>query len=372
MRITTRLFMALLMTTPIPQIAEAREQPLYIGTGQAGAGIYASTLDLETGKFSTPREVGEAPRPGFLALHPELPILYSVTKESGTPSGGVRAFRIDHETQNLSPLGMQSSGDENATHLVVDPNGRAIVVANYGGGSTSAIPLTNTGELKPLTALAKHEGSSVNKQRQGEPHAHGVALDAAGKFACVADLGTDEVIVYRIVDGLKLERVSAWNAKPGAGPRHVALHTNGRWLYCINELDSTMSVLSFDDQAGTLAEIQTVSTLPAEYDQPSFTAEVVVHPSGKFVYGSNRGHDSTAAFAIDQETGKLSLIEIEPTQGGHPRFIGIEPSGKYLIAANRDANNLVSFAIDPQTGTLEPTGHQIESPKPICVVFPTE
>ncbi len=372
MRFPTRLFMTLLMMTPIPQTTDAGEQLLYIGTSQADAGIYASTLDLETGKFSAPHEVGDAPRPGFLALHPELPILYSVTKESSTPSGGVRAFRFDRETQQLSPLGIQSSGDENATHLVVDPHGRCIVVANYGGGSTSLLPLADSGELKPLTSLAKHKGSSVNKQRQGEPHAHGVALDAAGSFACVADLGTDEVIVYQIGDGLKLERVSAWKAKPGAGPRHVALHANGRWLYCINELDSTMSVLSFDDQAGTLEEVQTISTLPADYDQPSFTAEVVIHPSGKFVYGSNRGHDSTAAFAIDQETGKLSLIEVEPTQGGHPRHIGIEPSGKYLIAANRDANNLVSFAIDPQTGALEPTGHQVESPKPICVVFPTE
>lgn len=367
---TNRLIWAFLLMTSLSQPTAATQQTLYIGTSEPGAGIYASTLDLETGAFTTPREVGQAPRPGFLALHPQLPMLYTVAREQGQPSGGIRALQINSATLELTPSSQQSSGDENATHLIVDPKGRAIIVANYGGGSTSILPLTEAGELLPLTSLIKHEGSSVHPHRQGEPHAHGVAMDVAGKFACVADLGTDEVIVYRVTDEQKLERHSAWKANPGAGPRHLALHENGKWMYCINELDSTMVALAFDDQAGTLSELQTVSTLPSDFDQPSSTAEVVIHPSGKYLYGSNRGHDSTAAFAIDQQTGKLTLIEIEPTQGGHPRFIGIEPSGKYLIAANRDADNLVSFAIDPDTGALAPTGHQAETPKPICVVFP--
>ena len=365
-----RLLWTFLLMASLTQTTTAEKQTLYIGTSEAGAGISASTLDLETGAFTTPKEVGHAPRPGFLALHPKLPMLYTVAREEGQPSGGIRAFQIDSETHDLTPNSQESSGDENATHLVVDPLGRAVVVANYGGGSSSILPLNDTGELKPLTSLIKHEGSSVNPNRQGEPHAHGVAMDAAGKFACVADLGTDEVIVYRVTDDLKLERHSSWKANRGAGPRHLALHENGQWMYCINELDSTMVTLEFNDQAGTLTELQTISTLPPGYQEPSSTAEVVIHPSGKFVYGSNRGHDSTAAFAIDQQTGKLSLVEIEPTQGGHPRFIGIEPSGKYLIAANRDADNLVSFSIDPDTGSLQPTGHQARTPKPICVVFP--
>lgn len=364
----THFLLTLSIMTALSHTTTAAEQTLYIGTGQNDTGIFACTLTLETGELSSTTEVVQAPRPGFLALHPKLPVLYAVTREQAKPSGGVRAFKIDGA--KLTPMGQASSGDENATHLVVDPSGGAVVVANYGGGSTSILPLNETGDLQPLTSLQKHEGSSVNEQRQGEPHAHGVAIDTSGKFALVADLGTDEVIVYRIEDDSQLKRHSTWKATPGAGPRHLAFHPNGRWVFCINELDNTLTSLAFDDQSGKLTEVHSIGTLPEDFNEPSTTAEVVVHPSGKFVYISNRGHDSTAAFAIDANSGKLSLIDLEPTQGGHPRFIGIEPSGRYLIAANRDANNLVSFAINQQTGTLEPTGHQTAAPQPICIVFP--
>jgi len=178
------------------------------------------------------------------------------------------------------------------------------------------------------------------------------------------------VIVYRLNAEGKLERHTTWNAKPGAGPRHVSFHPNGRWLYCNNELDNTLTSLKFDAKAGELTEMQTIGTLPSDFSESSTTAEVVVHPSGRFVYCSNRGHDSTAVFAIDEGTGRLTFLETEPTQGGHPRFIGIEPSGNYLIAANRDADNLVSFQIDQKSGELTPTGHQIRIPQPVCVVFP--
>ena len=182
------------------------------------------------------------------------------------------------------------------------------------------------------------------------------------------------MIVFRLLTAedskSKLERHSTWKAKPGAGPRHLAFHPEGRWLYSINELDATLTVLAFDNQSGILTEKQTIGTLPVDFTDPNTTAEVVVHPNGRFVYCSNRGHDSTAVFGIDTDTGRLTLIEIEPTRGGHPRFIGIEPSGKYLIAANRDADNLVSFKIDSETGKLTPTGHEVRIPQPVCVVFP--
>jgi len=355
--------------------AQSEVQSLFVGTSLGQNGIYACSIDLTTGEFGPSKPVADAPFPGFLALHPRLPLLYSISREEEQPTGGVRAFRIDSlQEPKLTAVGRQSTGDDGATHLALNANADALVVANYGGGSTTLLPLNSDGSLAPLSALVEHQGSSVNKQRQNEPHTHGVAFDKTGRFACLADLGTDEVIVYELVDGLgdgqSLERRSVWKAAPGAGPRHLAFHTNGRWLFCINELDSTMTVLEFDGSEGKLTEIQTLGTLPADYDQPSTTAEVVVHPSGKFVYGSNRGHDSTAAFAIDEATGQLTLIEIEPTQGGHPRFIGIEPGGNFLIAANRDANNLVSFRIDRDSGALEPTGHKVSIPKPICVVFP--
>lgn len=365
-------FFAMLLTTTSPSFA--KQQLLFVGTNAAEQGIYASTLDLKTGEFGPARAVGDAPRPGFLALHPKLPLLYAITAEHKRPSGGLRAFRIEFNAISKAPLltllNQQSTGDDGATHLAIDPSASTILVANYTGGSTARVPLDNTGLLQPLTALIKHQGQGAAPKRQSKPYAHGIAIHPQGNFACVADLGTDEVIVYRLLAEGKLKRESAWKSAPGAGPRHLAFHPNQRWLYSINELNSTLSALTFDQQTGKLTELQTVDTLPAGYNKPNTTAEVVVHPNGRFVYCSNRGHDSTAVFTIDQKTGQLTKVEIEPTQGGHPRFIGIEPSGQYLIAANRDANNLVSFKIDQETGKLKPTGHQVSIRQPVCVVFP--
>lgn len=367
--ILLRLLLVLTMAS-ISNDLRAQKQPLLIGTNVQQRGIFASSLDLATGAFSPAKAVGDGPRPGFLALHPALPRVYAVTREPGPPSGGVRAFEMNTETLELKLLGQQSSGDEGSTHLAVTPYGKSLVVANYGGGSTALLPIDQDGQLGELATLVKHAGSSVNKERQSEPHAHGIAFDQLGRFALVADLGTDEVIVYRLDNPSTLTRHAHWDAKPGAGPRHLAFHPNGRWLYCINELDSTLSALSFDNESGGLKELHTVGTLPDDFDGWNSTAEVVVHPNGKFVYISNRGHDSTAVFAIDADSGRLSLVEFEPTRGGHPRFIGIEPSGQYLIAANRDANNLVSFRIDTETGKLTATGHEVSVSTPVCVVFP--
>ena len=362
------------MTLPPSPGVFAAEQRIFVGTNTPEQGIYASTLDLATGEFTQAEAVGDAPYPGFLALHPRLPILYSISREKAPPSGGLRSFQIEARAETLTLINRQTTGDEGTTHLALDPAGKVIVVANYTGGSTSLLPLTDEGSLEALASIVKHTGSSVHPTRQGEPHAHGVAIDPSGQFACVADLGTDEVIVFRLVTAdnseRTLERHSTWKAKPGAGPRHLAFHPNGQWLFSINELNGTLTALAFNDQSGVLTEKQTIGTLPAGFSEPNTTAEVVVHPNGRFVYCSNRGHDSTAVFAIEEGTGRLSLLQVEPTQGGHPRFIGIEPTGKYLIAANRDADNLVSFRIDSETGRLTPTGHEISIPKPICVVFP--
>lgn len=367
-------FIAMSLATTSPSFA--KQQLLFVGTNAAEQGIYASTLDLETGEFGPIEAVGDAPRPGFLALHPKLPLLYAVTAESKRPSGGLRAFQIHFNATSKEPLltllNQQSTGDDGATHLAIDPSANTILVANYSGGSTACVPLNKAGLLQPMTALIKHQGQGSDPKRQAKPYAHGIAIHAQGQFACVADLGTDEVIVYQLLADGKLKRESAWKSAPGAGPRHLAFHPNQSWLYSINELDSTLSVLIFDQQTGKLTELQTVDTLPADYNKPNTTAEVVVHPNGRFVYCSNRGHDSTAVFAINQQTGQLTKVQIEPTQGGHPRFIGIEPSGHYLIAANRDANNLVSFRIDQETGKLKPTGHQVNIRQPVCVVFPQQ
>jgi len=347
--------------------AAAEDQLLYIGTG--GEAIYSCTLNMETGALSEPKIAADAPKPGFLALHPSLPLLYTVTAEKADPAGGVRSFRINRAAGTLTALNQQPTGDNGATHLAVDHKGQTIVVAHYSGGSTAALPLAKDGSIEPKNGFIKHEGSSVNQSRQKEPHAHGVAIDQASKFACVADLGTDQIDVYRIGEGASLEKVSSWQAVPGAGPRHLTFHPNGKWLYSINELDNTIDALAFDDQQGKLTGLQTISTLPKDFAGESYTAEVVAHPNGKFLYGSNRGHDSTAVFSIDPDKGTLQLIQIEPTQGGHPRFVGIDPTGTFYIAANRDSNNLVTFRIDPKTGELKPTGHKATAPQPICIVF---
>jgi len=359
--------------------ATHKEHRMLIGTSVRENGIYACTLNSDTGELSETKPVGDAPRPSFLALHPTRPIVYAVTTEAETPSGGVRAFRFSADSEQLLPIGLQPTGDHGATHLAVTPDATSLIVVHYSGGSTTRLPLSTEGTIEPRAALVAHQGSSLHASRQSEPHAHGIAIDSSGQFACVADLGTDEVIVYRLprndlpdndLPSSDLKRLSAWKAQPGAGPRHLAFHPNEKWLYSINELDSTMSVLEFNGPEGKLTELQTLSTLPDGFEGENSTAEVVVHPNGKFLYGSNRGHDSTALFAIASETGRLTLVETTPTGGQHPRFIGLDPTGQFLIVANRDSNNLVSFRVDAQTGRLDPTGYETIVPKPVCVVFP--
>lgn len=355
----------MMAATPLPT-ASAADQILYIASASNDAGISSCRLDMATGAFSEPAPAVDAGSTGFLSLHPEQPWMYSLT------DGDVHAFKILADQGKLQRINEQPSGDTGATHLEVGPNGRFVAVAHYGGGSTSLLPIADDGKVRAVSGIMEHSGQSVHPQRQQKAFAHGVAFDQSGRFLCVADLGTDHVELYRISDSGTLEKVSRWKAAPGAGPRHLTFHPNGKFLYSINELDSTISALRFDGQAGSLSEIQTISTLPADYDQPNTTAEVVVHPSGNFLYGSNRGHDSTAVFRIDEASGELALVEIEPTQGGHPRFVGMDPTGTFYVAANRDANNLVSFRVNQETGALDPTGHQATVERPMCVVFVTE
>ena len=360
------LALVFLMVTSPAGSASADHHLLYIASASKAEGISSCRLDLATGAMTEPAPAVEAASTGFLALHPEKPWLYSLT------GGDVHAFEVLVEQGELRRINQQASGDDGATHLEVGPRGRFVAVAHYGGGSTSLLPIAAGGRVEPVSDIIQHTGKSVHPQRQQKPYAHGVAFGPNGRFLCVADLGTDHVEVYRVTDSGTLEKASRWKAAAGAGPRHLRFHPRGPFLYSINELDSTISALRFDSQTGELSEIQTVSTLPEDFDQPNTTAEVVVHPSGKFLYGSNRGHDSTAVFRIDPESGELTLVEMEPTRGAHPRFVGIDPTGAYYIAANRDSNNLVTFRVDQQTGQLDPTGHEVAVERPMCVVFVPE
>jgi 6-phosphogluconolactonase len=295
-----------------------------------------------------------------------------VSDFAGKKSGGVSAFAIDASTGNLTLLNQQSSGGTGPCHLVVDKAGKNVLVANYGGGSVAVLPIQADGRLSEATCFIQHTGKSVNPRRQEAPHAHSINLDAANNFAFVADLGLDKVLVYRFDAAkgtLTPNDPPAASVAPGAGPRHFAFHPGGRYAYVINEMGNTVTAFNYDAQKGVLTEIQTLSTLPQGYTEVSHTAEVQVHPSGKFLYGSNRGHDSIAVYSIDQNTGRLTLVGISSTQGKTPRNFGIDPTGTFLLAANQDSDNIVVFRIDPQTGELKPTGQVVEVPRPVCVKF---
>ncbi|MCA8983636.1 MAG: lactonase family protein [Planctomycetaceae bacterium] len=350
----------------------AGQQWVFIASPANPPSILVCSLDTETGALGETRIAAADVNTGFMALHPTLPLLYAGTSEAveaGQPNGYVRAYRIDSRTGQLEFLNKAPTADSGTTHIEVSRDGRFVAVCHYGGEGTSLIPLDANGTLRQTVSRVKHEGSSAHPQRQKRPHPHGVAFATDGKFVCVADLGNDHVEVFPISSSGELQPGGFWKAAPGAGPRHVSFHPSGKWLYCINELDNTLSVLAFNSATGELSEIETVNTLPADFDGANTTAEVVVHPSGKFLYGSNRGHNSTAVYRIDAGSGRLTFVEHVPTQGDHPRFIGLDPTGKIFIAANMNGNNLVSFRIGQQSGALQATGHQAKVPRPMCLLF---
>jgi len=352
----------------------AVEAWVFIGTYTDGnsKGIYRARLDLSTGDLSEPELAAEIENPSFLALHPAGKFLYAageLSKFEGKPGGAVSAFALDAKTGTLTLLNQKSSRGAGPCHLVVDRGGRNVLVANYGGGSVAVLPIDEDGSLQEASAFVQHVGKSVNPRRQEAPHAHSINLDPNGRFAVVADLGLDKVLVYRFDSekgSLRPNDPPHVELAPGAGPRHFAFHPSGRFGYVINEMHSTVTALVYDAKRGMFDEIHTVSTL-AEPHQGNSTAEVQVHPSGKFLYGSNRGHDSLAIFSIDEETGRLTSVGHQSTDGKTPRNFGIDPTGAFVLAANQSSNTIVVFRIDERTGQLKPTGHSIEVPRPVCV-----
>lgn len=370
--------LVLLLGAPAPAADPAKPDKLwvYFGTytGKKSKGIYRAQLDLATGKLTAPVLAGEAVNPSFLALHPSGRFLYAVgevAKFKGESAGGVVAFALDPKTGDLTALNQQSSRGGGPCHIVVDAQGKNALVANYGGGSVAALPIGADGKLAPATAFIQHEGSGVNKQRQEKPHAHSINLDAANRFAFAADLGLDKVLVYRFDPAKGTLTPHAPPAAPvpaGSGPRHFAFHPSGHFAYVINEMLCTVTGFVYDAGKGTLKELQTITTLPHEVKAGYSTAEVVVHPSGKFLYGSNRGHDSIAIFTIDPACGLLTAVGHEPTRGKTPRNFNVDPTGTYLLAANQNSDTVTVFRIDPATGKLGFVS-QTEVPAPVCVKF---
>ena len=349
---------------------------VYVGTytGPKSKGIYSFHLDEDTGATTAPELAAETTSPSFLAVHPNQRFLYAaneVANFNGTKGGAISAFSIQSDTGQLTLLNQQSSGGSGPCHLVADRSGRFVLAANYGGGSVSMHPIQKDGRLGEASTFIQHQGSSVNPQRQDGPHAHFINTDIYNRFALACDLGLDKVLVY-IFNPAKGSLVPndppSAAVKPGAGPRHLAFHPRGRYVYVNNEIDSTLTAFAYDPTRGSLKELQSITTLP-EPVKGNSTAEVEMHPSGKFVYCSNRGHNSIAVFAIDQASGKLTLVEHQPTQGKTPRNFAIHPKGKYLLAANQDSDDIVVFRIDPKSGRLSSIGRTVEVPSPVCLKF---
>jgi 6-phosphogluconolactonase len=352
---------------------------VYVGTytGPKSKGIYMSRLDTESGTLSPAELVAETTSPSFLAVHPTEKYLYAVneTNTFTDETGGVSAFAIDRATGKLQAIGQESSEGAGPAHLSVDKSGRNVLVANYGGGSVAVLPInTKDGKLRSGSSFVQHKGHSVNPNRQSEPHAHSITTDPSGRFAYVADLGLDWIVIYQLDERkglLTLNEPPNAKVEPGAGPRHFLVHQSGRYGYVINELNCTLTAFTRDLNYGGLTQLQTVSALPptVQMQQGFSGAELEIHPTGRFLYTSIRGHNSISVFSIDQNSGRLTYVDNTPTQGNTPRGFGIDPQGKFLIAGNQNSDNVVVFRIDSSTGKLTPTGSKIDIGSPVSFKF---
>lgn len=350
---------------------------VYIGTytTKGSKGIYLCELNMRTGDLTLKEPVATTPNPTFLALAPNHKVLYAaneIDNFQGAKAGAISAWAIQPKTGALKLINESSTKGDGPCHVSVDPKGRYVYAANYGGGSLSAMPVEKNGGVGPASAFVQHEGTSVDPARQEGPHAHSIYIDAADHFAYACDLGLDKVYVYKLdspAGALTPNDPPFAMVPPGSGPRHLAFHPGGKFAYVINEMKSTVTAMKWDPKAGSLQEIETVSTVPADNTVSNSTAEVFMHPNGKFLYGSNRGHNSIAIFSVDQTTGKVKLIANQSTEGKTPRSFNLDPTGTFLIAANQDTDSVVVFRVNPETGALTPTGHSVNISMPVCVVY---
>jgi 6-phosphogluconolactonase len=345
------------------------ELTLYVGTytSSNSEGIYIYRMDQITGRLQRAGAI-KSENPSFLTIDPSKHCLYAVNE---TPAGAVSAFRIDRKTRALKFLNQQRSEGADPCHLTVDQAGRSLLLANYTGGSVAVLPIQRDGSLGSASHVEQHEGSGPREQ-QKSAHAHCVKLDRANRFAFAADLGSDKVMIYRFNQRegkLRPGPQPSATLHPGAGPRHLTFHPNGKYLYVINELDSSLTTFKYDADKGTLTAFETITTLSRDFVGKSYCADIHVSKSGRFLYGSNRGHNSIVVFAIDPRTARLSLVEHVSTQGKWPRNFVIDPTGRFLLVANQQTDNVVVFRIDAQTGRLTPTGHGAEIPVPVCLQF---
>lgn len=351
---------------------------VYIGTYTSGKskseGIYIYKFNLDSGELKPYKIVKDVVEPSYLTIDKNRKYLYSVNETveyEGKKSGAVSAFAIDQKTGDLTFLNKQPSLGGAPCYIIASENEKFVLVANYVGGNVAVFPVEADGKLGASTDLQQHSGTGPNKNRQEAAHAHSIDLDDKNRYAYSCDLGADKIYIYEFDEKTgKLtpnSKQAIYQTKTGAGPRHLAFHPNKKFAFLISELSSTISSLSFDAKRGMLSEIQTVSTLPANFQGENTCAEIHVSPNGKFLYGSNRGHDSIVSYQIDAKTGKLNYIEHTAAQGKTPRNFAIAPNGKFLLAANQNSDSIVVFRIDEKSGKLAPTGSAAQVPMPVCL-----
>ena len=336
----------------------------------AGNGVYVYEVNEKTGGLKLLDQVSGLQNPTFLNLDADRRILYAIAEkasEQGQRMGAAVAFAINPAEGTLSELNRAVTTDTQTCHIQRDSQSRYLVVTSYSGGKVGLIGLQENGLVGELLDVKQHEGKSVH-ERQDQPHPHSAFFSPDEQFVLIPDLGLDRVRVYRLnrADS-RLDFHADAALHPGAGPRHLAFHPNGKFAYVINELDSTISSFRYDAEAGTLSHVQTVSTVPADFEGENWCAEIQVSADGKFVYGSNRGHDSIVVLAANADSGELSVVQHISTEGQHPRHFSLSPDGSLLIAANRDTDNIAVFRVDRETGTLSFTGQTVKASKPVCV-----
>lgn len=352
-----------------------QDQQLLVFVGsyaeRENSSVYAYRFNEETLQLDLLSEVSGLKNPTFLNVDPAGGILYAIsegTSPVGGKTGEAVSFRFDPQQGTLTKLNENTTTAAPTCHIQRDPQDRYLIVVSYHGGMAGLMEIESDGRIGSLLDVQQHEGHSV-KERQDRPHPHSTFFSPDGRYLYVQDLGLDIIRTYTIDrENHKLVPHRDNKIHPGAGPRHLAFHPNGQFAYVINELDCTISTLRYDADTGALNEVAAVSTLPDSFDGENTCAEVTVSKDGRFLYGSNRGHDSLVVFAIHPESGELSLVQHVPTEGGHPRHFALTPSGRFIITANRDTNNIAVFRVDPESGQLEFTGRSAEVSQPVCVI----
>jgi 6-phosphogluconolactonase len=354
-----------------PGAPAAEGRLVYLGTytGPHSEGIYAVRFNEATGAVSEPFLAAATPNPSFVIVHPNRKFVYAVDESR---EGAVHSFAIEAGTGKLKALNTVSTRGSGPCYISLDRSGRYLMAANYGSGSVIVYPVEADGKLGRATAFDQHQGKGANPERQEGPHAHWIEAAAGNKFVLSADLGLDQVLVYRFDDRkgtLTPNTPPAWHGEPGAGPRHFAFTPNGRFGYLASEMAHTVTALAWNGKTGTLTSLQTMPLVPDDFRQENTAAEIAVSRSGRFVYASDRGHDSISVFSISPVTGRMRLVERAKTGGKEPRNFALDPSGRYLFAANQNSDLIVIFRVDPASGRLTPTGAKIPVGSPVCVAF---